>query len=119
MLRRLAGTSGERRAEKLLRRRGLRTVERNWHCRQGELDLVMADGETLVFVEVRLRSPRGFADGAGSVDATKRRKLVQAASMYLADHLAWQEAPCRFDVVAIDGGSGEIEWLRNAFDADE
>lgn len=119
MLRRLAGTSGERRAEKLLRRRGLRLVDRNWHCRQGEVDLIMADGETLVFVEVRLRAPRGFADGAASVDTFKRRKLVQAASMYLADHPVWQEAACRFDVVSIDGDSGGIDWIRDAFDADE
>jgi len=116
VFKRQRGDSGERRAEARLARSGLRTIARNWHCRHGELDLVMADGETLVFVEVRLRTPRGFADGAASVDAGKQRKLAQAAAMYLATHPAWQEAPCRFDVVGIEGDTGEIGWIRNAFE---
>ncbi len=112
----MLGDSGERRAESFLGKHGLRTIERNWHCRQGEIDLVMSDGETLVFVEVRLRTPRGFADGAASVDVHKQRKLAQAASMFLATHVQWQECPCRFDVVGIEGDTGEIGWIRNAFE---
>ena len=116
MFKRMLGDSGERRAESFLKRNGLRTIERNWHCRQGELDLVMSDGELLVFVEVRLRTPRGFADGAASVDRHKQRKLVQAASMFLAQHVQWQDSPCRFDVVGIEGDTGEVAWVRNAFE---
>jgi putative endonuclease len=116
---RRAGQHGERRAERYLARHGLRTVSRNWHCRHGEIDLVMRDGDTLVFVEVRLRAPRGFADGAASVDARKQRRLIQAAALYLADHDRWQDSPCRFDVVSIEGDTDEIRWIRDAFDADE
>lgn len=118
MFTRRSGQRGERRAERFLARQGLRTVARNWQCRHGEIDLVMRDGGTLVFVEVRLRTPRGFADGAASVDGFKQRRLVQAASMYLADHAGWADAPCRFDVVSIEGDTDEIGWIRDAFDAD-
>jgi putative endonuclease len=118
VLKRLTGRRAERRAERFLARDGLRTVDRNWHCRHGEIDLVMRDRDTLVFVEVRLRTPHGFAAGAESVDARKQRRLLQAAARYLADHPGWHDAPCRFDVVAIAGDDGTIEWIRNAFDAD-
>jgi putative endonuclease len=113
-----SGEGGERRAERFLRRQGLRTVSRNWHCRQGEIDLIMRDGETLVFVEVRLRTPHGFGDGADSVDAFKQQRLAQAASLYLARHRAWEDRPCRFDVVSIEGDTDTIGWIRDAFEAD-
>lgn len=116
MFKRSAGEQGERRAEKFLRRNGLKMVERNWHCRHGEIDLVMFDDEYLVFVEVRLRTPKGFANSAESVDIHKQRKLAQAASMFLASHDAWQDKPCRFDVVGIEGDTGELAWIRHAFE---
>jgi len=115
---RARGDRGERRAEAWLKRRGLKPVARNWHCRHGELDLVMYDGECLVFVEVRLRAPRGFASGFESVDRFKQRKLVQAASMFLAGHPGWQDRPCRFDVVALEGERDEPVWLKGAFEAE-
>jgi len=116
--RRKLGDRGERRAEAWLSRQGLRPVERNWSCRHGEIDLVMRDGEVLVFVEVRLRTPRGFASGAESVDWHKQRRLAQAASVFLARHPEFQEAPCRFDVIGIAGTDGELDWIRDAFEAD-
>ena len=118
MFKRLTGDRGERRAEAWLRGKGLKLVARNWHCRHGEIDLIMFDGEALLFIEVRLRTPRGFADSAESVDVHKRRKLVQAASMYLARHPSWQERPCRFDVIGLEGEGGELSWIRGAFEAD-
>lgn len=116
MLRRLTGQRAEQRAERYLRTNGLKIVTRNWRCRHGEIDLVMYDGESLVFVEVRLRTPAGFASGIESVDGFKQRKLAQAASYYLASHPAWQERPCRFDVVDIDGETSRITWVPNAFE---
>lgn len=118
MQKRLLGQRGERQAERFLRARGLRTVSRNWRCRHGELDLVATDGESLIFVEVRLRSPRGFGGGADSVHAGKQQRLIRAASMYLAEHPDWQQRPCRFDVVAIDGESDRLDWIVDAFQAD-
>lgn len=117
MFKRRTGDAGEQRAEAFLKNQGLKPVQRNWHCRHGEIDLVMRDGDTLVFVEVRLRTPMGFADGAESVDFHKQRRLIQAASMYLVRHPARAEQPCRFDVVGLEGRDGELSWIRNAFEA--
>ena len=118
MFKRRAGDAGERKAEQFLKRNGLKFVARNWHCRHGEIDLVMFDGEYLVFVEVRLRTPKGFANSAESVDWHKQRKLAQAASMFLVKNAAWQDRPCRFDVVGIEGDTGEMAWIQHAFEAD-
>lgn len=116
-LARLLGVDTERRVERLLRRAGLRCITRNWRCKGGELDLVMADGGTLVFVEVRRRSRRDRGSGAESLDARKRRRLLLAASRYLQTLRV--QPPCRFDVVTVDGPEGqeELRWIRAAFDA--
>jgi putative endonuclease len=102
-----------------LERAGLRLIARNYHCRYGELDLVVGDGEVVVFVEVRYRSASAFGDGVDSIGAAKRAKLVRAASAFLAEHPRLAGAACRFDVLAIAGGTGSpsIDWLRNAFEA--
>ena len=100
---------------------GLLLVERNVSARGGELDLVMRQGDTLVFVEVRHRATHAFGGGGGSVDARKRAKLVLAASAYLAGHPALADAPCRFDVIegSGDASSPRLHWIRDAFRADE
>ncbi|TYT22996.1 YraN family protein [Luteimonas viscosa] len=100
---------------------GLRPVAANATARFGELDLVMRDGDTLVFVEVRYRRSTRFGGGAGSVDARKRRKLVLAARQFLAAHREHRDAPCRFDVVDASGDpdAPSFDWLRDAFRADD
>ena len=92
---------------------------RNYRCRRGEIDLVMRDTETLVFVEVRRRTNQAFGGGLASVDARKRSRLVAAAEHYIMMKRIGDERPCRFDVVAIDGRFPHttINWVRNAFDA--
>ncbi len=113
------GKRNEKRIETWLRRQGLRTVERNYHCRQGEIDLVMreADG-TLVFIEVRYRDNRSRGGALASVDQHKQRRLINAARHYLASHPGAATGSCRFDVVAVepegDNHDG-IEWITNAF----
>ncbi len=106
------GEAAEARALEWLRRRGLEPVARNYRCRGGEIDLVMRDGETLVFVEVRYRSHRGFGTAAESVDARKQQRLRRAASHYL--QRLPSPPPCRFDIVGIDADE-RIDWIRNAF----
>jgi putative endonuclease len=98
---------------------GLVLVERNFLCRHGEIDLVMREGEVVVFVEVRYRRGGGFGDGIDSVGAGKRARLVRAASAWLAAHPRMASHPCRFDVLAIGGDAGAPaeDWRRNAFDA--
>lgn len=119
--RRSRGAAVEAAARVYLKRAGLRDVAANANYRFGELDLVMLDGPTLVFVEVRYRRDARFGGGAASVDVHKRRKLVQAAYAFLAHHPAHADAPCRFDVVDADGDpdAPRLDWIRDAFRADD
>ena len=114
------GDAGEALALAHLVRHGLTLVQRNYrvaagpHARGGEVDLILRERDgTLVFAEVRVRRSATQGGAAASVTATKQRRIVYAAQHFLRK-LA-QLPPCRFDVVAIDGG--QIEWLRGAFDA--
>jgi putative endonuclease len=98
---------------------GLRLIVANRHYRVGELDLVMRDGDMVVFVEVRYRRSAGFGGSAPSVDAVKQRKLVMAAQCFLAENPILARCACRFDVVAMSGSAEtpQLDWIRNAFDA--
>ncbi|MDQ0142772.1 YraN family protein [Cupriavidus necator] len=109
------GAQAEDRALAHLRRQGLEPVVRNYRCKGGEIDLVMRtpDG-TLVFVEVRQRSGRGFGGAAASITPAKQRRVLLAAGHYLAT--LPRVPPCRFDVVALEPGG--LEWLQQAFDLD-
>ena len=111
-----AGDAAEDRVLAHLLGQGLKLVARNYrtpHRGGGEIDLVMRDGATLVFVEVRKRASRAFGGAAASVSAPKQRRIVFAARHFL---MRWPEPPpCRFDVVGVEDGG--IEWLRAAFDA--
>lgn len=119
--RRTQGAHVEALAREFLLREGLTPVAANANYRGGELDLVMRDGNTLVFVEVRYRRGSGFGGGAASVDANKRRKLVHAAGLFLAAHREHAKAPCRFDVIDASGDpeTPAFDWLRDAFRADD
>ena len=120
------GDAAETRALQWLQARGLVLVQRNYRlargprARGGEIDLIMRDASgTLVFVEVRQRKARTQGGAAASVTASKQRSLVLAAQHFLLTLPSLP--PCRFDVLAIDGGDGgdgeHIEWLQGAFDA--
>ncbi len=119
--RRARGDAVETAALAFLEANGLRLLARNASARGGELDLVMADGAAVVFVEVRYRGSAAFGGGAASVDAGKRRKLVRAAQVWLLRHPRHADAPCRFDVVAASGdpAAPAFDWLRDAFRADD
>lgn len=103
------GRDWERVALRHLRRQGLRPVEENFRCKGGEIDLVMRDGDTLVFVEVRQRADGAHGGAAASITPAKIRRLVRAAQFYLLRFPV--TPPCRFDVVAIDGD--QLEWLQD------
>jgi putative endonuclease len=114
-----AGARYESAALAHLERAGLSLVARNYHCRFGEIDLVMRERDVVVFVEVRYRRSRGYGGGIDSVDAGKRAKLVRAAAAFLADHPRLADATCRFDVLALGGTPDAplFDWRRNAFEA--
>ena len=93
--------------------RGLRLIERNYSCRMGEIDLILADGPTLVFDEVRLRRNLDYGGAAASITAAKRQRILRAARHYLSGR---PERPCRFDVILLDAlDPGRIEWIKDAF----
>lgn len=94
---------------------GLEPVQRNYRCKWGEIDLVMRDQQTLVFVEVRFRKPGNYGDGAQSVDARKQHKLISTAEHYLQTHSDLQDTPCRFDVVSVS--PKDVTWIKDAFHA--
>ncbi|HEY1075877.1 MAG TPA: YraN family protein [Fontimonas sp.] len=112
----MRGGEAESAAERLLQSRGLRSVERNFRCRGGELDLVMLDGQTLVVVEVRARGNSRFASAAESIDRRKQARIILATQLYLASRPQFAQHALRFDVVLFDG-ERPAEWIRAAFDA--
>lgn len=115
----LRGGWAEDLARRFLQQQGLLAVEQNYRCRRGEIDLIMRDQTTIVFVEVRYRKRVDFGTGAESVDKRKQRKLIAAAQYFLGSHSRIASAPCRFDVVAISGGGDApaVSWIPNAFEA--
>ena len=114
----IRGRRAENQALNFLRRRGLELLERNFSCRYGEIDLVMLQANTLIFVEVRSRKPGRFGAGLESVDRHKQARLMRAASRYVSAHPAFADHCMRFDVVALDriqGTTVKLQWLRDAF----
>ncbi len=107
------GAQAELIAAQFLQRHGLKLVESNYRCRHGEIDLILRDGTTLVFAEVRLRSRSDYGGAAASIDGRKQYRLVLTAQHYLASLPS--TPPCRFDAVLLDG-AGNVEWLKNAFE---
>lgn len=111
------GPAAERLAAGFLQRNGLRLVESNFRCRFGEVDLIMREGDSIVFVEVRLRSSAGFGGAAASITAAKQEKIVRAAQWYLQQTRS--QAACRFDVVLMQSlADGHVEWIKNAFEGE-
>jgi putative endonuclease len=106
------GRDWEQAALAYLKRQKLKPVDTNFRCKGGEIDLIMQDGATLVFVEVRQRADSGHGGAAASITPAKVRRLVRAAQVYLLRFPV--TPPCRIDVVAIDGE--RIAWLRNAIE---
>ncbi|WP_107850919.1 YraN family protein [Oceanimonas marisflavi] len=108
------GAIHERRAEDYLQAQGLQPVTRNYQCKLGEIDLIMRQGNTLVFVEVRFRQRSQFGGAAVSVTRAKQAKLRRTALCYLhMKGLNEAHQSCRFDLVACDGD--QINWIQNAF----
>lgn len=112
------GQEGEDRAAQFLEKRGYRILERNYHTKTGEIDLIAMHEGDLVFVEVKTRTSSAFGPPELAVDSRKQRRMVKAALGYLK-HRNLHQVPCRFDVVAISRESEkEIEVIPHAFAMD-
>ncbi|MBN1360752.1 MAG: YraN family protein [Sedimentisphaerales bacterium] len=112
------GRWGEKRCERYLKAKGFKTLDRNFVCKTGELDLVMVDPDgTLVFVEVKTRASEEFSPAEAAITGRKKQRMTRAARYFLAVHDI-PDRPCRFDIVTIILGSSgrpEIRHYENAF----
>ena len=110
--RRATGAGYERAAGAYLEQAGLEVLEYNYRCRAGEIDLIARDGEYLVFCEVKYRENDRLGAPLEAVDERKQRTIFRCAMFYLTEHHI-QDAPCRFDVIGIEGT--EVTYIKNAF----
>jgi len=110
------GQWAENQAKDYLRKKGLQLREQNYRCKAGEIDLIMTQGNALVFVEVRSRSREEFGTAFESVTKTKQQRLIKAAKHYLQKKQLFDKFPCRFDVISVHRNN-DIEWIPNAFTA--
>ncbi len=116
------GNQAELIAKKYLQQQGLHFVTANYHCRRGEIDLIMQDGNQLVFIEVKYRSKSDFGRGFDSVSETKWQRIIFIARHFLNRHGIAEKVSSRFDVVSIDADTtidaltdDHITWIKNAF----
>lgn len=112
-----SGAWAEQLAQAYLEENGLRVEARNYRCRFGEIDLVLRDTNTLVFVEVRYRARTDFGSGAETVNHAKRRRILTTAEHYLQRGALPHTPACRFDVVSVSGSHQApfIDWIKDAF----
>lgn len=107
------GDLGEEQALHYLESKGCQLLQRSFVCKGGEIDLIMRDGNSLVFVEVRKRATEAFGGAAASITPTKQKRMTRAAQVYLQS-LSTLPA-CRFDAVLIE--AEQISWLKNVITA--
>lgn len=112
-----SGSHWEKKAESYLRAQGLQLLQRNFSSRFGEIDLIMEDEKTVVFVEVKYRRNNSHGSGADAVTFHKQNRISLTAAWYLAMNPGRAEQFCRFDVISIDPEKGEkgINWIKSAF----
>jgi len=108
------GDDAEVLAISYLQQQGLKLVDRNYHCRRGEIDIIMEDAGTLIFIEVKYRQSDQFGSAAEMVTPQKQQKIITTALHYLQQHKL--DRACRFDVVTITPKNG-MQWIKGAFEA--
>ncbi len=112
------GKATEAFAKQYLLQQGLHFIDQNVHCRRGEIDLVMKDGHTFVFVEVKYRKSSAFGGAISAVSPSKQNKIKHCVAFFLHKiNLNEYNTPCRFDVIALEGdiNQPQVTWLKNAF----
>lgn len=108
------GNKAEELALHFLKKKGLKLLEKNFSTRAGEVDLIMQDDDTVVFIEVRYRKNTNFGGAAASVTPKKQLRVIKAALAYQQKNTS--QSSMRFDVVAIEGDNEELNWIQSAFD---
>jgi putative endonuclease len=111
----LKGKSAEKKAAYYLKTKGYQLIAQNFSCRMGEIDLIMLDCKTVIFVEVRQRKSALYGTAAQSITPQKRIKLLKTSALFLQMNTQYKNYDCRFDVVAFDGENDTMQWIPNAF----
>ena len=113
------GERGETIAADYLTQQGFTVLRRNYHTRYGEIDIICADAQYLVFAEVKTRSSRAFGAPCEAVTVSKQRKIIRAAQQWLLEHPT--DLQPRFDVaeVQIFRDDVHIHLIPNAFEVQE
>lgn len=109
------GKHVEQAALRYLEQHGLKLVNKNFYSRQGEIDLIMRDGDFLVFIEVRSRKNSRYGGALASITPLKQRKIIKTAEYYLLKHRIGDRFPLRFDVIVSEGDGLALNWIKNAF----
>jgi len=114
----IAGQIAEKTALAFLKSKGLELLTQNYRSKTGEIDIIMRDQDTLVFVEVRYRKSNRYGSGAESITMAKRRRIINTAKHFLMRR-KYSDQRCRFDVISACGSTNDgmkLDWIRNAFD---
>ncbi|MCH7695320.1 MAG: YraN family protein [Proteobacteria bacterium] len=113
------GRLAEEKAFSFLKKNGLKPLERNYTTTRGEIDIIMQDGETIVFIEVRARTQNNIVDALETIDRRKCSNIIYASEHYLQKHKKTNRSICRFDIIILAGPLkiAKIEWIKNAFEA--
>ena len=112
------GFAAEKQARDYLVKQGLRWLTSNYRCRWGEVDLIMSEGDYLVFVEVRSRVSSAYGGALESITHVKRQKILKTATHYMIAKNRYNTCSARFDVLCIQGVDMRMEWIKNAFGSD-
>ena len=115
-LKKQLGNLAEQKACDFLQTQGLILLMRNYHCMTGEIDLIMREGEDIVFIEVRSRATSCYGSAVESVNKTKQKKLIKSALLYLKNQHWLNKVGFRFDIIGVSGS--KIDWIKNAFSAE-
>lgn len=116
----LMGQRAEQKACDFLLAKGLSLLQKNFSCYYGEIDLIMKDQDHIVFIEVRYRHRSDYGHALESINFSKRKKIIKAATYFLQKKVALYAVTSRFDIVTIQHQAQQvtINWIKNAFDAD-
>lgn len=111
------GKNSEDYACHFLQTNGLQLIERNFRCRFGEIDLIMQENDSMVFVEVRTRNRTDYGNALESISRSKQRKVIRTAAYFLQQQKLYDKIACRFDVISLQNHADEttLEWIKNAF----
>lgn len=113
------GSNYEQCAFSYLQHQGLKPIAQNFNCRGGELDLIMKDKQTIVFIEVKYRKNQSHGHAAEAVTPAKKKRLIKASTVWLMKQgYSYYDTEFRFDVIAIHDEGNQIEWFKNAITQD-